>query len=258
MNEIKFPTALHEQTVERIVNYFVGQSNIDTILLVNSLARGAGDIHSDIDMAILVDQTADYQTINNLENSWKDFLKTDARLKAYLSSNKFAQIHLDVIDGVFEEEEWEDGTDVNYFEVEIGNRLCYSKVLTKEGGHFQSLKARWLPYYDAGLQVERLNLSKQACLYEIEHIPLLVQRGLYFHAYDRLNVAFRKFLQTLFIKNKTYPIAYNKWIKEQIVGILGMPELYASLTTVFSIDQIESDEVCRKAEIIKSLLNELA
>jgi len=40
MIEIKFPTAFHEQSIATIKYFFLQQENVDTILLVNSLARG--------------------------------------------------------------------------------------------------------------------------------------------------------------------------------------------------------------------------
>lgn len=254
MEKPNYPTDLHRKAIEKITNHFHGQHDVDTILLVNSLARGKGARESDIDMAILVDPGADFQTISNLQTFWDRVLETDRALVAFRNSNQFAHIHLDIIDGQFIEEPWEDGTDANYFEVEIGNRLCYSKALAGAGEYFKTLQSRWLPYYTNDMQVKRLALSKKSCLYELEHIQLLVKRELYFHAHDRLNVSFRKFLQTLFIYHKTYPISYNKWIKEQIESMLNLPELYAELKTIFSVHQFESKELCEKAEIIKNLL----
>lgn len=256
MKDLKYPTKLHQITIKRIVNYFKNLPNIDTILLVNSLARGKGTLNSDIDMAILINPENDIGTIAEIETSWTDFLETDTILNDYKSSSKFSHIHLDIINGVFEQEAWEAGADVNYFEVEIGNRLLYSKPLAKDGDFFKSLKAQWLPYYDSDLQIYRLNQAKKAFLYEIEHIPIFIERQLYFQSYDRLNVAFRKFLQALFIRNKIYPISYNKWIKEQIVDILKMPELYVALTLIFSINKFESDEIYKNALALKKLFDD--
>lgn len=256
MTEIKYPTEQHRITVSGIESYFRSQQHVDTVLLVNSLARGKGTYDSDIDMAILVNPEVGRQAISQMENAWLDFQATDKLLKDYKSSGRFAHIHLDIIDGVFEQEEWEDGVDANFFEVEIGNRLLYSRPLTQEGDYFKSLRAQWLPYYDPDLQTERLSQSKNAFRYEIEHIPVFINRQLYFQAYDRLNVAFRKFLQALFIKNKTYPISYNKWIKEQIVDILEMPELYAALVSIFSINKFESNEIYERALALERLFDE--
>ncbi|MTI26877.1 hypothetical protein, partial [Fulvivirga kasyanovii] len=149
MTEIQYPTAQHRITVSRIENYFRNQQHVDTVLLVNSLAREKGTHDSDIDMAILVKPEVGGQTFSQIENAWLDFQATDKLLNDYKSSGRFAHIHLDIIDGNFEQEEWEDGVDANFFEVEIGNRLLYSKPLSREGDHFKSLKAQWLPYYDS-------------------------------------------------------------------------------------------------------------
>lgn len=113
----------------------------------------------------------------------------------------------------------------------------------------------WLPYYDTTLQTQRLNLAKEACHYDLDHIPLFVERGLYFQAFDKLYSAFQKFLQTLFIKNKTYPIAYNKWIKDQVIDILRLPELYKELPNIISVNKIDSIELNEKAKKINYLLD---
>lgn len=256
MSEIIFPTELHKQTIEVVKDFFLTQQNIDTILLVNSLARGKATIGSDIDMAVLITQSTTNSEISKLENIWQEFLHSDPTLNQFQKSSKFAHIHLDIIDGVFEPTIWEDGGSVDFFEVEIGNRLLYSAPLTIEGEHFKKLKLEWLPYYDTTQQTQRLNLAKKSCRYDIEHIPIFVKRGLYFQAFDKLYSAFQKFLQTLFIKHKTYPIAYNKWIKEQVVEILKLPKLYNELPSVLSVNNIESNELIDKTVTLKKLLDQ--
>jgi hypothetical protein len=69
--------------------------------------------------------------------------------------------------------------------------------------------------------------------------------------------AFREYLQALFIAHRTYPVAYNKWIKEQIVNWLGKPDLYQKLLPILSIADIESDEMIRNAKALFELLNNL-
>jgi predicted nucleotidyltransferase len=256
MAELSFPTGLHRQTVEAIKDFFLEQSNIDTILLVNSLARGKATAESDIDIAIMVSQAITAGEITKLYSTWNDFSNSNSTLNLFRNSNKFAQVHLDIIDGVFEQGAWEDGSAVDFFEVEIGNRLLYSAPLTGKGDYFKTLQSKWLPYYDTALQAQRLNLSKLSCLYDLQHIPFFVRRGLYFQGFDRLYVAFQKFLQTVFIKHKTYPIAYNKWIKDQVVGILHLPELYKELPNIISVNKLESSEVVDKAEALTKLLDQ--
>lgn len=93
-----------------------------------------------------------------------------------------------------------------------------------------------------------------ACFQEtLDHIPPYVGRGLFFQAFARLSSAFQMFLQALFISRRTYPIAYDKWIHEQIVEILGLPELYPRLPQLFEIAHFESDEVITKADALRRI-----
>lgn len=123
---------------------------------------------------------------------------------------------LDFVDGCFvpTPRDWTSGPDE--FELEIGNTLVYSVSLCERGPYFKRLKAKWLPYHDEELRQERLATVRQFCLNNIDHIPLYVDRGLYFQAFDRLYNAFQEFLQALFISRRTYPVSYDKWIREQI------------------------------------------
>ena len=81
-----------------------------------------------------------------------------------------------------------------------------------------------------------------------------MDRELYFQAFHRLYDASREFLQALFISRRTYPIAYDKWIREQVEEILGMPELYRQLPHLFEIEHFESGEIAKKAELLNHLL----
>ncbi len=256
MAEIIFPTGLHQQAIEMIEQFFHDQQHIDTILIVNSLARGKAVSESDIDIAVLASQAISDSELVKLESNWLAFLNVNSTLKQYKSLGKFAQIHVDIFTGIFEPPAWEDGGAVDFFEVEIGNRLLYSVPLTGEGEYFKKLKLTWLPYYDRTLQKQRLKLAKLACLYDLDHVPIFVKRELYFQAFDRLYMAFQKFLQALFIKHRTYPIAYNKWIKDQILEILNLPALYKKLPNIISVNKIESTEMVDKAKNLKQLLDQ--
>jgi hypothetical protein len=162
-------------------------------------------------------------------------------------------VDLDFVDGCFvpKTRGWTSGPDE--FELEIGNSLVYSVLLWERGDRFERLKARWLPYYDEKLRGERLAAVRQFCLNDLDHVPLYVDRGLYFQAFDRLYNAFQEFLQALFISRRTYPIAYDKWIREQIEEILGMPELYRQLPKLFEIKHFKSQEIALKARELNRL-----
>lgn len=252
-----FPTRLHQDTAELVRDYFLAIPGVDTILVVNSCARGQAVPESDLDFAILIKPGVILTEKMNLESSWQSYLETQSTFLKYKESNQFANLHLDLIDGNYTPAAPEKGGPVDYFEIEIGNQVCYSAPLGEAGPYFKELQDKWLPYYNEELRLQRAIVSRSACEYDLDHIPFFVKRELYFQAFDILCKAFQEYLQTLFIANKTYPIAYNKWIKEQIVKWLKMPDLYPKLPSILSISNIESNEIIEKANMLRQLLNNL-
>jgi predicted nucleotidyltransferase len=67
-----FPTELHQQTAELIRDYFLNISNVDTVLVVNSCARGQAVPESDLDFAVLVKPEATPPEIKNIEAALLD------------------------------------------------------------------------------------------------------------------------------------------------------------------------------------------
>src|SRR4051794_23780327 len=126
------------------------------------------------------------------------------------------------------------------------------------GSYFRELQKKWLPYYNNDLRLQRLKMTRNACNYDLDHIPFFIKRSLYFQAFDILCKAFQEYLQALFIANKTYPIAYNKWIKEQVVKWLNKPELYPKLPAILSVSNIESNKINEKAKMLRQLLLNVA
>src|SRR5260370_37992415 len=100
-------------------------------------------------------------------------------------------------------------------------------------------------------------MVKSFCVNNRDHNRLVVARGLSFQSFNRLYDAFREFLQALFISRRTYPVAYDKWIREQVEEILGRPDLYQRLPGLLEISHFESDETARKAEEVRGLLEDL-
>ena len=252
-----FPTSLHQQAAESVRNYFAGIQNIDTVLVVNSCARGKAAPESDLDFAILAAPGLMPAEINAIEANWQMYAETQPAIMKYKQSNKFAHLHLDVISGIYTPTILEIGVASDFFEIEIGNQICYSAPMDSEGPYFKELKNKWLPYYDEELRLQRFAMTRNACQYDLDHIPYFMKRGLYFQAFDILYKAFQEYLQTLFIAHKVYPIAYNKWIKEQITEWLNKPDLYPKLAPILSITKLESNEINEKAAMLHELLNSL-
>jgi len=252
-----FPTKLHQDAAALIRDYFMTIPGVDTVLVVNSCARGQAVPESDLDFAILVEPEITPDERRNIENAWQIYSQTQQTILKYKQSHRFAHLHLDVIDGNYEPQNMGDGEPIDYFEIEIGNQICYSAPMHTSGAYFRTLQDKWLPYYNEELRMQRLQMTKEACAYDLDRIPVFVKRELYFQSFDILYKAFQEYLQSLFIAKSVYPIAYNKWIKEQVAKWLHMPDLYKALSPILSITNIESNQINDKAGDLRMLLNDL-
>jgi predicted nucleotidyltransferase len=250
----RFPTQLHRDAADAVSHFFSSAPKVDTVLVVNSCARGKATPDSDLDLAVLVEHHTSATDIQSLESTWHTHALKHPAVLQYRASGAHAHLHLDIFDGRFSPGVWDEGGGPDSFEIEIGNRIAYSVPMNSAGPYFQQLQSQWLPYYSDDLRHERLVMVHSACQYDLDHIPLLHHRGLHFHAFDRLYKAFQEFLQALFIARCTYPIAYNKWIREQVQDRLQLPELYRELPALLSISNIETAEIENKAAALKALL----
>lgn len=255
---LKFPTPLHEQAAETAYGFFAPQSAVDTVLVVNSCARGQGVPESDLDMAVLLSPDAPEAEAARLETLWRQALRENQALRDFQASGEHAHLHLDLVRGNYIPEVWDDGGGPDGFELGIGNQVAYGAPVGAAGPYYRALQARWLPYYGADLRRQRLEMARAACLYDLGHVPFFVKRELYFQAFDRLYKAFQEFLQALFIARRVYPLAYNKWIRMQVAEWLGLPELYRALPRLISVENIESDALIERASDLAALLNRWA
>jgi len=249
-----YPTPSHAAAAQAIVDRFAGR--VDGILLLNSCARGKAGPDSCLDIGLLLRPDHFAASGAALEAEWEQWQNEAPVFRRLEAEGRFAEVHLDVLNGVYTPSErgWTSGPDS--FEVEIGNHLAYAHPLWPGDGYWHELRARWLPYYDDALAEARLAQARKFCLNNLDHIPLYSPRGLHFQCLDRLYNAHREFLQALFIRRRVYPIAYDKWIHEQVVEILGLPELYSQLVDLFQIHDLQSAEIVEKSERLRALLGE--
>jgi len=238
-----------------VVQFFARQPDVDAVLLTCSCARGKASRDSCLDLCVLLPSDLDQTRRRELEMAWEKYNAADAACQAVLQVGKYSQVDLEFSDGQFAPgyHGWTSGPDE--FELAVGNLLAYSVPLWEQGEHLKQLKAQWLPYYADDLRRERLGMVRRYCLNNLDHIPLYVERGLYFQSFRRLYNALGEFLQALFIARRIYPIAYDKWVREQIVDILGLPDLYACLPRLFELDHFESREIADKARNLKELFD---
>lgn len=256
--EPAYPTSEHAKAAEAITEHFVANYKIDAVLLVNSCARGKATRDSCLDIVMLAKPENSRSSLKDLEVGWEEFEKSSQSIQDLYKVGKYSVVHPDFISGTFDPREQDEAAGPDDFEVEVGNFLAYSVPLWQGSDYYDQLKAQWLPYYREELRHKRLDGVRWFCLNNLHHIPLYIERGLYFQSFDRLYNAYREFLQALFIARRTYPIAYNKWIHEQIVEILELPELYEQLTHLFEIKKFESHEIADKAKEVEELLEKYA
>lgn len=126
MKKIKFPTAAHQKAAESIVAFFSELSVTDSVLLVNSCARGDAIPESDLDFAILLSEGTGHEIIEETEKIWNEYSKSDPSLVSFKSFSRFSHIHLELISGIYLPVKAEPGEPIDYFEVEIGNQIAYS------------------------------------------------------------------------------------------------------------------------------------
>ena len=251
-----YPTVEHQRAAEAIVGAFSQHPDTEAVILVGSCARGKARWDSCLDVMILVLPEVPAARRAELERWWEDLYQAEPAFHALRRLARFSHVDLEFVDGCFVPgaHGWTTGPDE--FELEVGNTLVYSAPLWERGDYLQRLKAQWLPYYGEEMRQERLAMVRGFCVNNLEHIPPFVERGLYFQAFNRLYDAFREFLQALFIARRTYPIAYDNWIREQIEEILGLPELYRQLPRLLEIQHLESGEIADRASDLRCLVEE--
>jgi len=245
-----YPTKRHEKAAKKLVDIFSKDERIASILLIASCARGKASKDSCLDVCFIV---KDRNLIKAVAKKFEKKSSEIKELREIHEAGQYSHIDLHITDGKVKipERDWTSGPDE--YELEIGNIFVYSVALFNRGNYFEKLKKKYLPYYSQKLQKERLAEVKKYMFNNLDHIPLYVRRGLYFSGFSRLYNASKEFLQALFIKRKTYPISYDKWIKEQLVEILKEPKIYKDFVGLLEIKDLESDELIRKAQELNAM-----
>lgn len=252
-----FPTPSHADAAAAIVD-FAQSWPVRAALLVNSCARGVATPQSDLDMALLVDPALPADARLAIEAAWAERYRRDSVFRRLEANGPFARVHLDVIDGQYTPTVWDDGGGPDGFELEIGNHLAYAVALWQDGTAFAELRARWLPYYDEALRAARLRMARDAVALDIERVRSYARRDIPFYAFDRLYHGAQELLQAVFIARRVYPLAYNKWIHEQVVGWLGLPELYDELAGLIALGRMERGALLDRADRLAIMLDRYA
>jgi len=245
-----YPTHEHARAAGAIVAWFAEQPETEAVLVTNSCARGKATADSCLDMQVIVSPAAR----GALDQLWAAFEADCPEVHALSTAGRWSELHLDVHGGRFSPGPI-DHSGVDYLEIAVGNLLAYSVPLFTRGDRLERLRAEWLPFYDDDLRAKRLAAARHWAFGYLDRIPWYVERSLHFQALDRLFRAFQYFLLGLHVALRTYPISYDKWIREQVVENLGLPELYARLPALFELRRLESDELVGKAADLRALVD---
>jgi hypothetical protein len=215
------------------------------------LRRGKATPDSCLDLQVIVPP----DDIEPVDADFRAFAARSDAVATLLAAGRYSDLHLDVIHGIVVPREI-DEEGIDWLEVEVGNLFVYSVPLFVRGERLERLRAEWLPYYDEALRRERLEAARWFTVdVNLDRIPWLLDRELHFQAFDRFYRAFQGFLLGLHVARRRYPIAYNKWIREQVAENLALPELYDRLPGLFAVDRFESRALETKARELRRLVD---
>jgi len=99
ISRLRFPTEIHREVSELVKGFFSAHADVDTILVVNSCARGRAVAGSDLDLAVLITPAAASQAVQSLETMWQEFSVAHPLIRQFRNTGRFTQVHLDVFDG---------------------------------------------------------------------------------------------------------------------------------------------------------------
>jgi hypothetical protein len=240
--------------IEEIASYFDKRPGVDALLLTGSWARGKGDVAlgADCDLTLLHNELFDLPVEMAAYEKWEE-LHSETWQLDHLGPYSFIDLHPH--DGSFMPGYHGFTSGPDEFELEIGNTLVYACPVLTWTGRFQRLQEQWLPYYGEDLRAERLAMVMKFARNNLNHIPPYSQRGLYFQFLKRLHHALEETLQALFIAARRYPIAYDKWVEEQVSEILGQPELYTLFVQVVTLPQLDAQTVQERASLLSFVLD---
>lgn len=252
----RFPTELHNAAAMAVADYLSRDERVEAVLLTASCARGCAVAESCVDIYGLCSPEQMGSVWRELEPQTEEFVRRSPACRELAAIVPWSAVDVGFTDGHFRPGRHDFTSGPDSFEVEIGNLVAYAIPLSERTARFQELRTKWLPYYDEGLRAQRLEDALAFMHNNLDHVAPYARRGLALAAFDRLQLAFREFLQALFIHRRVYPVEYMKWVEQQVTELLNMPQLVPALHSVLSIGCMEAGQLAHRAELLRSLAAE--
>ena len=245
----QFPSSVHARAAESATEFLASCDEVDAVMVVGSSARRSDA--NDLDISALVTSS---EAVSEVEARFGQFADGRSEFEALSALGPFVEMDFHALSGDFAPgpRGWTSGPDA--FELELGNEVAYSLPLWERNGRLSELRSQWVPFYGEGLRAVRLKDARMYVVNDLEHVPLMIKRDEPFHAFHRLYLAHQGFLQALFISRRKYPIAYDKWIREQLEDLLGLPQLYQELPSIIGVRELELSSLRRSADRLRQLL----
>jgi len=250
-----FPTDHHQAAAEAVVDYWALRPETQAVLLTCSCARGRAVPDSCVDMSIVVAPERLRATQSAIWPRFERYCRENAACQALKARVPWSAVDADLIDGTFSPGYHGYTSGADDFELQVGNAIAWSRPLLRNGDRWERLQAEWLPYYGASRRDERMASILTFARNNIEHIAPYAARGLLHQAHRRLLHASEEYLQALFISRRVYPIAYDKWIREQMVDILDEPAAYDQFHGLFALPSLDAHSLSHSAGTLSELLD---
>jgi len=218
-----YPTPEHRAAAEAVVDFWALRPDTQAILLTCSCARGRAVPDSCIDISIVVAPERFAATQAAVWPRFERYCRENAACQALEARVPWSGVDADLIDGTF-----------------------------LPGYHGYTSGA---DEFELNLRGERLVSVLAFARNNVEHIAPYAERGLLHQAHKRLLHASEEYLQALFISRRVYPIAHDKWIREQMVDILDEPTAYERFRSLFALPRFDARSLIQSAETLGTLLD---
>jgi hypothetical protein len=236
--EIAFPGEVHRARACETALALAQDPRVRAICLTCSIARGVADSEADLDMVAFT--------------AWEHVSALDAVAERHRAASSEIHFDLEISHDQFEpgQQGW---TNVDAFELEVGNYVAYARPIFERGEAFQQLQARYLPYYDDALARRRAARFYEVTTNHAHRMRRGLRRNSLFDPAERLRLGIQTFLAGLFVCRRVYPVDYAKWVEYQVTDLLGLPELLPPLRALFDVGPLDPDRLRARADELEAL-----